>query len=170
MRHWSHIQHKRSTFISEISVRAGSRPISLLCGIHHTIKITLVQSVPPAMCFASAYSVPRERKKKKEKKPSAGHHFHWQLVNKLKQRDAGTLFLPLLTLFLSPSSAVGNWCFPPKKSSWKWCPFQVVQLVEGIYHSSGLHGKDFLLHFTPSIHFCSCSPPLWFHWDGKSSE
>lgn len=126
MRHWSHIQHKRSTFISEISVRAGSRPISLLCGIHHTIKITLVQSVPPAMCFASAYSVPRERKKKKEKKPSAGHHFHWQLVNKLKQRDAGTLFLPLLTLFLSPSSAVGNWCFPQKNLLgsdvlFRWC-------------------------------------------------
>lgn len=71
------------------------------------------------------FSAKREEEKEK-KKPSAGHHFHWQLVNKLKQRDAGTLFLPLLTLFLSPSSAVGNWCFPQKNLLgsdvlFRWC-------------------------------------------------
>lgn len=169
MRHWPHIQHKRSTFISEISVRAGSRPISLLCGIHHTIKITLVQSVPPAMCFASAYSVPRERKKKK-KKTFCRSSFSLAAGEQIKATWRRNTFSPPSHSLSLPLVCSRQLVLSPKKSSWKWCPFQVVQLVEGIYHSSGLHGKDFLLHFTPSIHFCSCSPPLWFHWDGKSSE
>lgn len=89
--------------MSQISVRAGSMcPISLLCRIHYTIKITLVQCVSPAVWFARADAEPRG-KKRKRKKPPAGHHFHWQLVNKLKKRDAGTIFLPLFFCSLALS-------------------------------------------------------------------
>ncbi len=49
--------------MSQISARAGSMcPISLLCRIHYTIKITLVQCVAPAVWFAGADAEPRERK------------------------------------------------------------------------------------------------------------
>lgn len=89
--------------MSQINMRARSMcPISPLCRIHYTVNITLVQCVAPAVWFAGADAEPKERERERgRKKPSAGHNFHWQLVNKLKQRDAGTIFLPLF--LLSPS-------------------------------------------------------------------
>lgn len=164
--HWSllriytHEWEEANSFMSQISVRVGSMcPISLLCHIHYTIKITLVQCVAPAVWFARAYAEPSEEKKKKT---SAGHHFHWQLLNKLKQRDAGTIFLPplffsLFTLFLFSSSVADN-CSFPLKIFLEVMGFSGAGMVEGIYHSWVVHSKDFLLRFTPSIHFSSYSP------------
>lgn len=59
------------------------------------MKITLVQRVTPAVCIARTDAALGER----ERNPSAGLHFHWQLANKLKQRDTGTIFLPPFFLF-----------------------------------------------------------------------
>lgn len=43
-------------------------PISLLCRIHYTIKITLVQCVAPAVWFAMADVEPRGKKEEEEEK------------------------------------------------------------------------------------------------------
>lgn len=90
--------------------------------------------------------------KKKKKKPSAGHHFHWQLLNKLKQRDAGTIFLPLLfslpTSFSAPLLLQTAVSFPPESST-KWWAFQVLEWWKG--------------YITPSIQFSSDSQTIFVH-------
>lgn len=121
----------------------------LFCRIHYTVNITLVQCVAPAVWFARQMLEPKRREKKD---PSAGHNFHWQLVNKLKQRDAGTIFLLfflLLTLSFSSSSSpvADDWCFP-KRLLGSDGLFRCWNLVEGIYHSRVAHSEDFLLRFT----------------------
>lgn len=81
-------------------------------------KITLVQRVDPAVRCAWADAGARKEGEweGEKKKPSAGHHFYWQLVNKLKKRDAGTIFLPPFPLALRLLSSVDdNWCFPNRK-------------------------------------------------------
>lgn len=54
---------------------------------------------------------------KEKKESSAGHHFYWQLVNKLHKRDAGAVFLPTpFPLFLSLTSSVAsNWSLSKNK-------------------------------------------------------
>lgn len=53
-----------------------------------TVKTTLVQCwIPAALACPSIHSASSWG-------PSAGHHFHWQLVNKSKYCDAGFLSLP----------------------------------------------------------------------------
>lgn len=47
----------------------------------------------------------KNERRKKEEESSAGHHVYWQLVNKLKKRDAGALSPPLPL-----SSVADNWC------------------------------------------------------------
>lgn len=62
--------------------------------------------------FQGSYRAKTERKKK----PSAGHHFHWQLQNKLKQRDAGTPLLPFPPLSFICSASAADSCSPLKKN------------------------------------------------------
>lgn len=86
----------------------------------------------PAVRFAppDAKPVKWNKRKKKTEESSAGHHFYWQLVNKLKKRDAEASPHPLPL-----SSVADNWCSPPSPRffSWKWWTFQVLELVEGLY-------------------------------------
>lgn len=118
----------------------------------------------PDVWFAGADVEPRGKKT-----PPAGHRFHWQLVNKLKKRDAGTIYLPPLFPLSLALSALLSCCRQlvlSQKSSWKWWTFQVLEPVEGIYHSRAVHCRDFLLWFIASVHLatavdCSSSPICW---------
>ena len=76
--------------------------ISLLGRIDDNVKVTLVQPVAPAVGFAPPDAEPGQRREKK--KSSAGHHLYWQLVDKLKKRDAGAAFLPSFSSFPPESS------------------------------------------------------------------
>lgn len=99
--------------------------------IQYSIKITLVQCEAPAV-FTTPDALPRKKQnntKQNKNKPSAGHRFYWQLVNKLKKREAGAIFLPPLFLPLLRCQQL----VLSQKSSWKWWTFQVLVLVEGIY-------------------------------------
>lgn len=101
----------------------------------------------------------RARSHEGEKNPSAGHHFYWQLVNKLKKRDAGAIPPPHPHFFpfsLSlPSSVCRQLVLSPKKIFLEVMDFSGAGTGgRDIYHS------DFCLCFTPSIHFRPCSP-VW---------
>ena len=96
-----------------------------------------------------------EKKNKKERNPPAGHHFHWQLVNKLKKRDAGTIpppshLFPLFTLLLS--CCRHNWCFPKKKKKRKKIFLEVMD-----FSGAGIGGRDISLRGGPQRWF---SPPF----------
>lgn len=95
-----------------------------------------------------------EKKNKKERNPPAGHHFHWQLVNKLKKRDAGTIPpLPPPTFFLSllSSSLVADTtgAFPKKKKK--------IFLEVMDFSGAGIGGRDISLRGCPQRWF---SPPF----------
>lgn len=137
-------------------------PISLLCRIHYNYK-DYTCSVCGSSC-AVCQGRCRTKKKGRRKKPSAGHHFHWQLVNKLKKRDAGTIFLPLfssLSLSFPPAplllSTTGAF---PKNLLGSDGLFRCWNWLEEIYHSR-------VQRFSPPFHsihtfFSSHSPPLLF--------
>ena len=149
--------------MSQVSVRAVSMwPISLLCHLHHTYR-DYTCSLCGSSCVVFAGADAAEPRKKK-KTPPAGHHFHWQLVNKLKKRDAETippshlfpLFPPLL------SCCRHNWCFPKKKKKKNF-----LEVMD--FSGAGIGGRDISLPgcaqrwFSPpfnSIHTFSplCSP------------
>lgn len=107
----------------------------------------------------------RRRAKREGKKTTAGHHFHWQLVNKLKKRDAGTIFLPLFLLsrsFPPPLLLPTTGAFPKNLLGsdglfrcWNWWKGYITQewCTAKIFSSVSLH---------TSIHFSSCSPLLLF--------
>jgi len=98
---------------------------------------TCSKCVSSCVAFQGRDAEPRE--KRKRKKPFSGHRFHWQLENKLKQRDAGTPFL-------SPFSSSSPSLFPlfsccrqlvhSPKNFLEVMDFSGAGIaVEGIYHS-----------------------------------
>ena len=150
--------------MSQISIWGPGFHVSYLSSLSYSLYCKpLVQCEAPAVWFARADVEPkrREREQRKKEKPSAGHNFHWQLVNKLKQRDAGTIFPPLFSLSLSrslslislslslslspppppPLSVSDNWCFSQKSFLEVMDTSQVLEPVEGIYHSGVVHAQ-----------------------------
>lgn len=85
---------------------------------------------------------------KRKKKPSAGHHFRWQLVNKLKKRDAGTIFLPL-----SPPSR----SLSPPLSLQTTGAFPKIVLEVMDFSGAWVGGRDISLKSGAQRRFC---PPL----------
>lgn len=85
-----------------INVSAGFLwPVSGYCCIHYTIK-----NYTWSACSSGCVGCQDRCRIKGEggrKNPSAGHNFHWQLANKLKQRDTGTIFLSFVFFSLSLS-------------------------------------------------------------------
>lgn len=134
---------------------------SLLYSLY--LKITLVQHVAPAVWFAPPDAEPGAMREKKN--PSAGHHFYWQLVNKLKKRDAGAIPPPHPHFFPLSLSLVSSVCrqlvLSPKKSSWKWWTFQVLELVVGTYITQSF--ASVLLHPYISDPALRCGSSL-IHW------
>lgn len=103
-------------------------------------------------------------KKKKRKTPPAGHHFHWQLVNKLKKRDAGTIPpLPPFSSLYSPPLLLPTQLVLSQKKKKK----NFLEVMD--FSGAGIGGRDISLPgcaqrwFSPpfnSIHTFSplCSP------------
>lgn len=87
--------------------------------------------------------------RREKKKPSAGHHFYWQLVNKLKKRDAGTIFLPpFSSLAHSPLLCCRQLVLSPKKKIF----LEVMDFSGAGIGGRDIYHSDFRLCFTPSIH------------------